>query len=55
MVARLQRSMESLHEMGHPEYHDEYSFQLECCSSLSNVEQQVFIVDKNYVLQVFYN
>ena len=55
MVARLQRSMESLHEMGHPKYHDEYFFQLECCSSLSNVEQQVFIVDKSYVLQVFYN
>ncbi|XP_019857334.1 PREDICTED: uncharacterized protein LOC109585637 [Amphimedon queenslandica] len=41
MVARLQKSVESLHEMGHPEYNEDYSYLLECCEVLEKIELKV--------------
>ena len=42
MVARLQKSVESLHEMGHPEYNEDYSYHLECCEVLEKIELKVY-------------
>lgn len=47
MVARLQRSIESLHEMGHPDYHEEYYHNLDCSASLEDVELEVFMIIAN--------
>lgn len=41
MVVKIQRSMESLHEMGHHKYSDEYI--LECSTSETVIEKQVYI------------
>ena len=44
MVARLQKSIESLHEMGHPDYHEEYCHHLECSASLEDVKLEVLLL-----------